>query len=116
MDLFKKDTDWIRQGFLLPRGAVDRMDAARRVYTEVSQSFTDTTFGGDTVMNPGAQYHEYCDIRPPSLSKVSKGVGRYFGESQQQTRVEMHLEYGDPEFTSMTSFFTNFYNESNCET
>lgn len=110
MDLFKKDTDWIRQGFLLPRGAVDRMDATRRVYTEVSQSFTDTTFGGDTVMNPGAQYHEYCDIRPPSLSKVSKGVGRYFGESQQQTRVEMHLEYGDPEFTSMTSFFTNFYN------
>lgn len=109
MDLFKKDTDWIRQGFLLPRGAVDRMDATRRVYTEVSQSFTDTTFGGDTVMNPGAQYHEYCDIRPPSLSKVSKGVGRYFGESQQQTRVEMHLEFGDPEFTSMTSFFTNFY-------
>lgn len=110
MDLYKKDTDWIRQGFLLPRGSLDRMDATRRVYTEVSQSFTDTTFGGDTVMNPGPQYHEFCDIRPPSLSSVSKGVGRYFGESQQQTRVEMHLEFGDPEFTSMTSFFTNFYN------
>lgn len=105
----KEDADWVRQSFLLPRGAIDTRDQVRRTYSEVSRKFTDTTLGGNYVINSLPQYTRYADPKQRRVKTISKGMGLQYSEQFDDTMQIVNLRYGVPEFNSLTTFFTTFY-------
>ena len=62
-----KDTDWIRQSFMLPRKSIANADSIRRTLTDARFKFTDTTLGGNFAINPPPQFTRYADLVVPSL-------------------------------------------------
>ena len=105
------DAEWVRQSFLLPAGELDTLDAIRRTYSEVSNSFTDTTLGGNMVINPLPQFTRYADPKQRRSLGGSKGTGRYYYEAYDMNNQVVNLRFGVPEFNSLTNFFTNFYDQ-----
>lgn len=76
-----EDSDWLRQSFLLPKGAIDSRDAVRRTFTEASRKFTDTTLGGNYAINCPPQFTRFAD-RKRHRKGMSRGMGRYYTETQ----------------------------------
>lgn len=105
-----KDTDWIRQSFMLPRRSIANADSIRRTLTDARFKFTDTTLGGNFAINPPPQFTRYADLVVPSLYSKSTGMGRYYSEAIDDNAQLIHLRFGVPEFNSLTNFFFNFYN------
>lgn len=105
----KDDADWVRQSFLLPKGAIDTRDQVRRTYSEVSRKFTDTTLGGNYVINPPAQFTRYADPKQRRVKTISKGMGLQYSEQFDDTMQIVNMRFGVPEFNSLTTFFTTFY-------
>lgn len=58
-----KDNMWIRQSFMLPKNRIDEADMRRRLMTTASFKFTDTTLGGNFVINAPPSYCRYTDPR-----------------------------------------------------
>lgn len=120
MALQMTDAKWVLQSFMIPLAATNANDWADRVRSTASYKFTDTTLGGNFVMNPPAQFTRFADIKHQGryaanvgpLSKGSKGMGRYYSEVIDDNNQIVHFRFGVPAFTSMTSFFTSFYNPS----
>ena len=107
--LMTKDADWVRQAFLLPPGEIDRQDLIRRTYSEVSNKFTDTTLGGNYVMNPPPQFTRYADLKQNRTVKNSKGMGRYYSEAIDDHNQIINMRFGLPSYNSLAQFFLNFY-------
>ncbi|MCO6704860.1 hypothetical protein [Streptomyces sp. CHB9.2] len=105
-----KDTDWIRQSFMLPRKAIANADSIRRTLTDARFKFTDTRLGGNFAINPPPQFTRYADLVVPSLYSKSTGQGRYYSEAIDDNAQLIHMRFGVPEFNSLTNFFFNFYN------
>ncbi|MNU66026.1 hypothetical protein D3C71_553290 [compost metagenome] len=105
-----KDTDWIRQSFMLPRKTIANADSIRRTLTDARFKFTDTTLGGNFAINPPPQFTRYADLVVPSLYSKSTGMGRYYSEAIDDNAQLIHMRFGVPEFNSLTNFFFNFYN------
>lgn len=104
-----EDSDWLRQSFLLPVGAIDARDQVRRTYTEASRKFTDTTLGGNYAINCPPQFTRFAD-RKRHRKGPSRGMGRYYSEAIDDNSQLVNLRFGVPEYNSMFSFFTSFYN------
>lgn len=105
-----KDTDWIRQSFMLPRKSIANADSIRRTLTDARFKFTDTTLGGNFAINPPPQFTRYADLVVPSLYSKSTGMGRYYSEAIDDNAQLIHMRFGVPEYNSLTNFFFNFYN------
>jgi hypothetical protein len=119
-----KDTAWVRNAFLVSAADAGKAVAAARTMTTASQKFTDTTPGGNFCINPPPQFTRYAD--PKALSAValktgaksyssfpgSKGMGRYYSEAIDDHNQLIYLRFGVPEFNSLTTFFTGFYDSS----
>lgn len=104
------DHHWIRQSFMLPKWAVTNQDEIRRVLTDTSYKFTDTTLGGSFAINPPPQFTRHADLKVPSRYANSKGMGRYYSEAIDDNGQYVHMRFGVPQFNSLTNFFFNFYN------
>lgn len=109
MPLLTKDTEWVRQSFLLPRHALNIEESRRRLLSDVSLKFTDTTLGGNFAINPPPQFTRYADVRRKGRFAPSKGMGRYYSEAIDDNGQYVHLRFGLPSFNSMSQFFGNFY-------
>src|SRR5690606_36604944 len=87
------------------------------LYGAAGYKYTDTTLGGNFAINAPAQFCRLTDLRPPTrLIKNnpniggSLGMGRYYSESIDDYAQHIHMRFGVPEFNSLTTFFTGFYN------
>lgn len=108
-----KDTSWIRQSFAVPNSALDSTsgDLARRTFSTNQTKFTDTTLGGNFAINPPPQFTRTADLRPATNRLTgSKGQGRWYSENIDDNSQLIFIRCGVPEFNSLTTFFTGFYN------
>lgn len=113
-------TGWIRSSFMLPPGAMSDHELKLRTTPNGSFKFSDTTVGGNQAINPPPQFTHLCDLnevrigdRPNdeySFTNAGRGMGRWYSENIDTPAVLVHMRFGVPTFSSMTSFFGNFYN------
>ena len=104
-----KDSDWVRQSFLVQSQDIAPIGQSYRFYTEASAQFTDTTLGGSFVINPPPQFTPTADLRAPSRLVKSAGMGRFYYESIDRNSQRVYFRMGTPQFNSLTNFFTGFY-------
>lgn len=110
-----KDAQWVRQSFLVgtdDKGNVQLADVdfQNRTFTSASLKFTDTTPGGNFAINPPPQFTRTADIKAESRFSSSNGMGRYYSEAIDDNAQVIHMRFGTPQFNSLTTFFTGFYN------
>lgn len=108
-----KDASWIRQSFAVPNSALDPTagDLVRRTFSTNQTKFTDTSLGGNFAINPPPQFTRTCDLRPQNNRLAnSKGQGRWYSENIDDNSQLIFIRCGVPEFNSLTTFFTGFYN------
>lgn len=117
-----RDSEWLRQAFVLPTGgsrlAITAADRVNRTYSAALTKFTDTTPGGNFSINNPPQACRHADIKNHKLRDYlnqgvpgvdSYGMGRYFSEAYDDNSVRVHLTFGHAEYNSITQFFSNFY-------
>ena len=107
-----KDSDWVQNAFMIPTYALDEKEAQKRILTDAVFKFTDTTMGGNMVMNPAPQFTRFADIKVRGRYTFSKGMGRYYSEALDDNKQVIHMRFGVPAFTGMTTFFNSFYDPS----
>jgi hypothetical protein len=107
---FTKDSEWTRQSFLVRQDQIEPADFERRVFSTTRYKFTDTTPGGNICINPPPQFNTSTDIRIESPFLGSKLMGRYYSEAIDDHNQVIHMRFGVPQFNSLTTFFSGFYN------
>lgn len=105
-----KDDSWVRQAFLIENSAMDSVDFQNRTFSSASLKFTDTTPGGNFAINPPPQFTRSADIKSESRFSDGRGMGRYYSEAIDDNSQIIHMRFGTPQFNSLTTFFTGFYN------
>lgn len=132
MDNILDDT-WVKSAFWLPTDQVDGGNSAivNRIYSTSMQKATDTTLGGNFVINPLPQFTRYADLKHnifsnangrgnttliPNVSRSNKtsssssnGMGRVYSEKYDDNMQVVHFRMGFPQFNSLTSFYANYY-------
>lgn len=112
-----RDQHWVRQAFLVSGDKLALTDLQNRVFSTASRKYTDTTPGGNHCINPLPQFTRYADVRATNrfagnagVQDGSKGMGVYYSEAIDDNAQIIHMRFGVPQFNSMTTFFTGFYN------
>jgi len=107
-----RDRDWVKRSFLVANRDLDPKDNKYRFFSTAAMKFTDTTPGGNFEINPLPQFTKYCDLPPPTNSRLigSQGMGRFYSEVFDDNSQRIHMRFGVPQFNSLTTFFTGFYN------
>lgn len=118
-DAVTNDSQWIRQAFFIP-GTTSKLGYKNNKYRDVELKgqrfssaelkYTDTTPGGNFAMNPKAQYTRWADPKMPGITPGSKGMGEYYSEALDDNAQRIHLQFGVPDYNSLTGFFSRFYN------
>lgn len=127
------DDSWVKSAFLLPSDAIIGGNEAvvNRIYSTSMQKATDTTLGGNFVINPLPQFTRFADLKHnifsskdargktvlvPKVSrsnatnpKASNGIGRVYSEKYDDNMQVVHFRMGFPQFNSLTSFYANYY-------
>lgn len=127
------DASWVKSSFLLPADAIlGDGGSVRRIYSTAMQKASDTTLGGNFVLNPLPQFTRYADIKhnntfsenrgkatkinagsmPKSNStsdKSSNGLGRVYSEKFDDNMQRVHFRCGVAQFNDLYSYYTNYY-------
>lgn len=106
-----KDTAWIYESFFAPNvgGGAIAADQGIRTYNEGRYSIYDTSPGGNRSINPAPQFCPATDPREPSMAAGSLGMGGFYAESTDKHAQRISMQFGKPEFNSLTNFFASFY-------
>lgn len=126
-----QNSDWIRQSFIVGMSgrdssliALEDQDVLNRRFSSADLKYTDSSLGGNTVINPPPQFTRYADIRSPGIhpeardsrvtlttpkSAASLGMGRYYSEAIDDSKQQLHLRFGVASYNSLTQFFSGFY-------
>ena len=115
-----KDTDWIKESVSIHDTNLGGLDSIKRFVSGADLQFEDTTLGGNFVINPRPQFTRYADTRSVGVlqgrqkvtvaaSTGNHGMGIYYQEAFNSTQQTLHMRFGVPEFNSLVSFFTSFY-------
>lgn len=111
-----KDTDWLRQSFMLPANSIVDAEIVRRTMKDARLKFTDSSLGGNFAINPAPQFSPWADIsvRSNFLTSnggiLSSGMGRYYSEAIDNNAVLVHMRFGVPKYNSLINYFGSFYN------
>ena len=111
-----KDSSWVHKAFLVTGSDLDSRDSANRAFSSASLKFTDTTFGGNFAINPPPQFTRFCDPKirgrfaSAGVQQANQGLGHYYNDAIEENGQIIHLRFGVPQFNSLTTFFTGFYN------
>lgn len=122
-----RDINWVRQSFLVPtddlnKPLLEEKELRNRTFTTARFKFVDTTPGGNLCINPPPQFTRNADIKvnniftpknetgAPVQSTGSRGLGRYYSEAIDDNMRIISMRFGVPQFNSLTTFFTGFYN------
>lgn len=110
-----RDSRWLKRAFIIPDNGAESEHVARRYFSTASIKFTDTSLGGNTVINPPYQFTEAADIPIPGLfagkgqDPIVVGQGPYFSEALDDNMQQVHCRMGVPAHNSLTRFFGNLY-------
>jgi hypothetical protein len=117
------DADWVRQAFLVPSTAQQDIDNRNRSFSTNRFKFGNTQLGGSLAINPPAQFTPNADPRIPGImvqldadgnpvtpNPDHGSYGRYYGEVIEENSRIISMRFGVPQFNSLTTFFTGFYN------
>lgn len=107
-----KDNDWITRAFLVNNSDLDKADTKYRFFSTVELKFTNTTPGGNLEVNPLPQFTLYADPPPAANTSIAGGdpMGRAYSELFDDNSQRIYMRFGQVQFNSMWTFFTNFYN------
>lgn len=113
------DSSWLRHAFMLP---IPRertgfgAETQRRYATSAAYKFTNTTLGGNWAINNPPQFTRYADIRHPGKGRTETnrqdGMGDYYSRAIDDPGQVVHMTFGVPQYSGLTSFFTNFYDRN----
>jgi hypothetical protein len=110
-----KDSTWVKQAFMQLKEQNDKGDVDSRTYSTANMKFTDTSLGGNFVINPLPQYCKFTDPtrggRYPMRSEVemtspSHGMGRYYSEAIDDHNQIITMRFGVAQFNSLWSFYS----------
>ncbi len=76
-----------------------RLSSSRQAFSSASGNNSNTSVTAD-------QMHM---IKPPPFD-YGNGMGRYYSEAIDDNRILVYMAFGQPQFNSLTGFFTGFYN------
>lgn len=116
------DSEWVDQA-ITATVTLEGDDVRSRFISSADSKFQDTSVGGNWVINPLPQFTHYADppskglVRgrddvSPSNPSARTGMGAYYSEAYDDTKQVIHMRFGVPEYNSMLSFFTGFYDNS----
>jgi hypothetical protein len=119
-----RDSEWVRTSFLLAEDNIkgkteeERADLLQwRLETTASQKWTNSRLGGNFTINTIPQYTRYSDIRIKGMAlrnhqgdlEQNLGMGRFHSEQMDDAQQIIHMQFGQPEYNGMLSFFTSFF-------
>ena len=116
-----EDKKWVKNSLMLPHHDIDDLFSRRKVFSSAFMKFTDTTPGGNQVMNPPPQFTRHADLkagmehslRPGQSNKpYSRGMGRRYSEVIDDNSQVIHLRFGVPQFNSLHRFFNHSFDWS----
>lgn len=117
-----KDSAWVKQAFLVTAKDMAKLSIQNRIRNNIVEEYQDTSPGGNLSINPPPQFTRYADPKATLMDANgdslevysnyigSKGMGRYYGEAINNNAQRVSIRFGVPEFNSMSTFFTGFYN------
>lgn len=116
----ERDSNWIKQSFMILSGAVTEEEKINRTFTSAHFKFQDSSAGGHYVINPRPQFTKYADFPVKgflaqrtdlsvSANSHQTGMGHYYSEALDDTAQVIHMRFGVPQFNSMLTFFTGFF-------
>lgn len=122
-----RDTNWVRQSFLVSTDTqrkpdLEAIEIRNRTFTTARFKFVDTTPGGNICINPPPQFTRNADPKVNNIftprtqsgrtvqTTGSRGIGRYYSEAIDDNMRIISMRMGVPQFNSLTTFFTGFYN------
>jgi hypothetical protein len=112
------DHDWLRQTFMISHGtqlseggnpSQEDVEFRARFFTTANLKFSDTTIGGNVVMNPAPQFTRYADPRVKGLYRNGEGMGRFYSEAIDDNKRVITMTFGVPQFNSLSTFYRGFY-------
>lgn len=105
------DYSWVKQAFFYPNNAIKNAESNARgkTYSSASLKYTDTTLGGNYSINPKPQFTRWADPKMPGLTNASKGMGEYYSTAIDDNAQRIFLQFGVPEYNSLTRFFGGFF-------
>jgi len=115
-NVYARDTQWIKRAFIMPDSSGENEYKSRRFFSTASIKFTDSSVGGNTVINPPYQFTESADIPLPGIFRgevsgdpVMHGQGPYYSEAIDDNMQQVHCRMGVAKHNSLTRFFGNLY-------
>lgn len=115
-NVYTRDSQWIKRAFVMPDTAGDNEYKSRRYFSTAAIKFTDSSIGGNTVINPPYQFTESADIPIPGIFKgnisgdpAMEGQGPYYSEAIDDNMQQVHCRMGVAKHNSLTRFFGNLY-------
>ena len=119
------DRSWIGKSFFLSGTSdlADR-DSEYRFYNYAIDKYVDSSLGGGASINPIPQltpsvdpraiprwkYHGNENNTPIHNPDSFSGIGQYYSEAYEDPQQIINIRFGLPQFNSLTTFFTGFYN------
>lgn len=115
------DYQWVRESMKASNLTFSKDDDKYRFWTSADRKFTDSSLGGNYVINPRPQFTRYADIRSPGIlagrnrTEITSfmgnlGMGMYYSEAIDDPQQIIHVRCGVPEFNSLIGYFLNMYN------
>ncbi len=110
----QRDQSWVDNSFMVRPDEVDEKYAQiYRKYSTAMGKFTDSSLGGNWVINPIPQFCRYADPRESALyslhGKGGGGQGDYYSQAIDDNMQKVHLRFGVPSFNSVSRFMANCY-------
>ncbi len=113
------DASWIKESSN-SSVILDGDDRKTRFYSTADNKFEDTSVGGNWTINPLPQLTRYADPRSKGIlqgresvtvanANPNIGMGHYYSEAFDDSKQVIHMRFGKPEYNSMISFFTGFF-------
>jgi len=109
------DRDWVRSRYLVPDANLDPDILSIRYSSNASLKFTDSSLGGNIMINPRPQFTRYADVKidnvvnmfaePTTRPGSNLGMGEYYSSTIDDNQQVIFMEFGLPEFNSLSDFF-----------
>lgn len=109
-----KDLDWVQKTMMIPNQGASLDDGEFEKFHKSNYKFTDTSLGGNFAANPPPQFTPTADLRATGSINAGLfvGMGRKYSAMIDDNSQIIHLRMGIPQFNSLTTFFTGFYDRN----
>lgn len=115
-----QDYHWVSETLYAKGFYLEEEFERNRFYSTADRKFEDTSLGGNYVCNPRPGFTPFADPPKPGLvpdrnaftvasRMTNQGMGAYYSEAIDDSYQVIHMRFGKPEFNSLISFFTGFY-------